>query len=115
MCTLRVIMMLCAVGIMTWICHSDAYTISYYNCDSPTVTSRYSIKTMCAQSDYIEGNVTSEWDLLQKIDYSEVAGYSCELRDSRFYLYCGSFSHTKFEKIPDIEITQSVSVNQCRQ
>ena len=43
-----------------------------------------------------------------------MSGFSCQLIKTRFYLYCGSFSHTKFEKIPDVELSQSVGVNQCR-
>ena len=91
------------------------YTLSYYNCDEPKITARYSLKSTCAQHQYDElGNSTSDWDLLQQIDFSEVSGFSCQLVVTHFYLMCGAFSHVKFEKVPEVELSETVSVATCR-
>ena len=96
--------MLCLV----YVYQSDAWTLTYWDCDQPKVSSRYSVKTTCAQSETTTDNSTFQWDLLQKIDYSEVDGWSCKLVVSKFTLFCGSFSHQKFEKIPEVELSQTV-------
>ena len=98
-----------------YVCQSDAWTLTYWDCDQPKVTSRYSVATTCAQSETTTDNSTFQWDLLQKIDYSEVDGWSCRLVASKFTLFCGSFSHMKFEKIPQIELAQTVSPSRCRE
>ena len=100
---------------LMYVCQSDAWTMSYWDCDQPKVSSRFSVKTTCAQSASEQDNTTHEYDLLQRIDYSEVDGWSCRLVVSKFTLFCGSFSHQKFEKIPEIELAQTVSPSRCRE
>ena len=91
-----------------------SYTLKYYNCDTHKLTQRYSVASTCAKAKETESNETGSYDLLQSVGFSEVPGFSCQLRVSRFFIFCGSFSHNKLEQTPQIDLIESVSVEQCR-
>ena len=53
-------------------------------------------------------------DLLQKIDYSESSGWSCEKKISRFSYYCGVYGHFKVLEVPEVELPVPISPEDCR-
>ena len=82
----------------------SAYTLKYYNCDAHKPTQRYAADSVCAQDETTESNETLFYDLLQTLDFTEVPGFSCQLRITRFFVFCGSCSHNKFEKVPEVDL-----------
>ena len=94
---------------------AHAYTLKYFNCDAHKPTQRYAADSVCAKDETSESNETISYDLLQTLDFAEVPGFSCQLRVTRFFVFCGSFSHNKFEKIPEVDLVESVPVERCRQ
>ena len=92
---------------------SNAYTISYLDCNAPQRVHRYTYETICTNP-ATNTTVSKRYQLLQRVDKSEIAGHSCSIVKSTFLLYCGAYSHSKLMKIPDIEITQPIEQDECR-
>ena len=90
-----------------------AYTLKFYDCTTSKLIHRYPIQSACSKQP-IENPSTHHYDLLQKIDYSETTGWSCEIKRSQFYYYCGVYGHNKILETPKIEIAIPVSPEECR-
>ena len=90
------------------------YSLDYYDCSRPKITAKYSAQHTCAPTKIDKANNTKQFELLQRIEYQETEGFSCQLEKSSFTMYCGSFSHNKFEKVPQIQVGQNVEPAMCR-
>ena len=42
-----------------------------------------------------------------------LTGYKCKVLRSQWLLMCGAFSHERMIQVPEIEIVQATSANQC--
>ena len=93
---------------------SNAYTISYLDCNAPQRVHRYIYETICKTNPTTNTTAPKRYQLLQRVDKSEIAGHSCSIVKSTFLLYCGAYSHSKLMKIPDIEVTQPLEADECR-
>ena len=92
---------------------TEAYRLKYFDCGSSKLIHRYPVSTACSKP--LEENATVlHMDLLQKIDYSESPGWSCEKKVSRFKYYCGYYGHFKVLEVPEIEISVTISPEDCR-
>ena len=90
------------------------YSLDYFDCTSPKITAKFSAKHTCNPPKIDKANETKQFELLQKIEFQETEGFSCQLEKSSFTMYCGSFSHNKFEKVPQIQVGQNVEPALCR-
>ena len=52
--------------------------------------------------------------MLQKKKKTTMEGWNCDIIRSTFILHCGMFSHQDLVQMPDIEIRQSVPLQQCQ-
>ena len=90
-----------------------AYNLKFYDCTTAKLIHRYPIQSACSKQP-MEKSSAYHYDLLQKIDYSETTGWSCEIKRSEFYYYCGVYGHSKVLETPKIEIAIAVSPEECR-
>ena len=105
----KISVMVCLLG------YVQLYSLDYFDCTSPKITAKYSAKHTCNAPKIIDKtNQTKQYELLQKIQYTETDGFSCTVEKSTFTMYCGAYSHQKFEKVPQIQVGQTVEVAQCR-
>ena len=42
-----------------------------------------------------------------------IKGHKCKVTRSQFMVYCGAFSHERFIQIPEVEVVQAISANDC--
>ena len=92
---------------------SHAYTMNYYDCGKPQSMQDYNLKTYCANEIKKTGETTT-YHVLQKKKNIKMTGYSCSVVRSTFTFHCGMFSHTEILRMPDIEIKQIVSIQECQ-
>ena len=92
----------------------EAYSIKYYQCHTARNVQVYSALKMCRNKPNLEPPNLKEYTLLQEKETSILTGYKCQVTESKFTLYCGSFSHMKIADVPDIEIPISLTPNQCQ-
>ena len=102
-----------AVMVILSLSTTDAYKLKYFDCGSSKLIHRYPVSTACSK--IMEKNSTVlHMDLLQKIDYSESSGWSCEKKISRFSYYCGVYGHFKVLEVPEVELPVPISPEDCR-
>ena len=94
-----------------------SYQIEYVDCSKPSTLQSFDLNSMCSLNN--KGVMRSPsgelLTLLQRTTEWEMSGYSCEVRQSEFTYYCGSFSHSKIATVPTIEITIPLSYRSCDQ
>ena len=91
---------------------SHSYSMTYHDCSHPTSVVEINVRSICEES--IQKEETKKtYTVLQKRGHQELTGYSCTITKSEFEIYCGSFSHQKLVKPPDIEIPVEVSQQEC--
>ena len=103
----QIIMVLAALA------SSHAYTMNYYDCGKPQSMNEYDLKTYCVNEKTTSGETTT-YHVLQKRKNIKMNGYSCQVIRSTFIVHCGMFSHQEVIKMPDIEIKQVVSIQECQ-
>ena len=86
--------------------------MKYSDCSNPSNIERLSIYTVCNQVDD-SVKETEEYTILQKMRNKVMKGHKCQVKRSKWMLYCGAFSHEKMIEIPQIEINQDISISQC--
>ena len=89
------------------------YTISYYDCAKPTRMKEFDIKSYCL-NEKPASSATTTYHVLQKRKEVKMKGYSCSMIRSTFIIHCGMFSHQELLQMPDIEIKQDISLQQCQ-
>ena len=92
---------------------SHAYRMNYYDCGKPQRMSEYDLRTYCSHARPTPGETTN-YHVLQKRKNIKMNGYSCQIIRSTFIVHCGMFSHQEVIKMPDIEIKQDVSIQECQ-
>ena len=92
---------------------SHAYRVNYYDCSKPERMSEYDLRTFCENTE-ITSEETTIYHVLQKKKNIRMKGYSCQIIRSTFIIHCGMFSHQELLRIPDIEIKQTVEINECQ-
>lgn len=91
---------------------SRGYSISYYDCSTPKEVKTYAIQEAC--TNHPANNTPSRtYTLLQNRRLETVTGFTCQVTRSTLTEYCGSFSHMKLAKPPEIELHHSLDVEQC--
>ena len=91
-----------------------AYSIKYYQCNTARSIQVYSALRMCEDEPAVETPDLAPYTLLQEKKTTILTGYKCQVIESKFTLYCGSFSHMKIATVPDIEIPINLTPNQCQ-
>ena len=89
-----------------------AYSIDYYNCQDPKHITTYKLSEACVK-DQKRGTGTSIYALLQEREIQDLQGYSCQVKRTTITEYCGSFSHNKLAKAPEVEIIEPMTPDQC--
>ena len=92
---------------------SQAYRVNYYDCSKPERMSEYDLRTFCENTE-ITSEETTTYHVLQKKKNIRMKGYSCQIIRSTFIIHCGMFSHQELLRMPDIEIKQTVEINECQ-
>ena len=90
----------------------NAYSIDYYNCQDPEHITTYKLSEACAK-DQISNTEDSTYVLLQQKEVQDLQGYSCQIKRSTITEYCGSFSHNKLARAPEIELIEPLTPDQC--
>ena len=89
-----------------------SYSISYVDCSSPTILRTYDAGSVCrAQLTKEEAKPT--YTILQKTSTSEIHGWKCSVKATRFFAKCGAWSHIKLSAAPVIDSREEVSVGMC--
>ena len=90
-----------------------SYSIKYFDCTDIEEVQTYKIKNSCEVGNNTTNHKLKEYTILQDRSVSEIQGFSCRVTRSTITEYCGSFSHNKLAKAPDIEIHQTLDIEQC--
>ena len=93
--------------------YTIAYTMNYYDCAKPNGMTEFDLKTYCMKRKINIGKTTT-YHVLQKRKGIQMTGFSCEIIRSTFTVHCGMFSHNEVIRMPDIEIRQTASIQECR-
>jgi hypothetical protein len=93
--------------------YSHAYTMNYYDCTKPTGMTEFDLKTYCTREKFNIGE-TNTYHVLQKRKGIKMSGFSCQIIRSTFVVHCGMFSHNEVIRMPDIEIKQVASIQECQ-
>ena len=88
------------------------YTIRYNDCTKPSKVRQYRTDSNCKTIPTVSQE-KKEIQILQEISDEKVKGYSCQQVTSRFTFYCGSFSHVKLAKVPEIEVNEDLTPLRC--
>ena len=89
------------------------YRVQYNDCSKPTNLSKLSIYTVCTEEKK-QMSQPKKYHILQMMRDQKLTGYKCQVKYSRFEMYCGAFSHEKIIKIPVIEVVEEISIQACR-
>lgn len=89
------------------------YRIRYKDCSSPQNIERLSIFNLCEEERSVNGTTKQDYTVLQKMSNEVMKGNKCQVKRSKWAMYCGAFSHSKLITIPEIEVNQPVSVSAC--
>ena len=93
----------------------QTFTVRYYDCDAPKLLHRYSVSTVCRDEPSVPVDVNLQaWDVLQMREQSESSGFSCRKVITKFWFYCGAYSHMKIIRFPEVEVYESLTVGECR-
>ena len=108
---MKAIKILLLVG-FNYITRNWGHSIKYYDCSSPKEVQTYRVENSCVVSNTTK--LTSKgYTILQDRTLDSMIGFSCQITRSTLTEYCGSFSHNKLAKAPDIEIHHPLTVEQC--
>ena len=88
------------------------YTIRYNDCTKPSKVRQYRTDSNCKTIPTVSQE-KKEIQILQEISDEKLKGYSCSIGTSRFTFYCGSFSHVKLAKVPEIEVNEDITPLRC--
>ena len=88
------------------------YRLKYSDCSSPTNIERLSVYTVCNPVDD-SVKEAEEYTILQKMRNKVLKGHKCQVKRSKWTMFCGAFSHEKIIEIPQIEINQELTISQC--
>ncbi len=91
---------------------SWGYSIRYYDCSTPQEVQTYRVENSCAPDNHTKLE-RKGYTILQDRTLETMIGFSCRVTCSTITEYCGSFSHNKLAKAPDIEVHHPLSVEQC--
>ena len=91
----------------------EVYRVKYKDCSSPSKLKRINIHTVC-KNDRENGNKTARYGVLQQMRNTVLQGHKCQVKRSKWTLYCGAFSHEKHISIPEIELSQEISITACQ-
>ena len=90
----------------------ETYTIRYNDCTKPNKVTEYRTDSNCKNIPAVNQE-KKEIQILQEITDEKLKGYSCSIVTSRFTYYCGSFSHIKLAKVPEIEVNEDITPLKC--
>ena len=90
----------------------QTYRIKYRDCSKPTKIQRVSVHTACESVNEREDEVET-YAVLQQMRNQIIRGHKCKVTRSQFMLFCGAFSHERFIQIPEVEVVQATSANDC--
>ena len=89
-----------------------AYDLDYYDCSNPQTVTKIDVKEACLPHE-IQEQEKAEYKILQRSREEKVGGFRCQIEKSDFLVYCGSFSHQKLMKTPEIDVNQAIPSQQC--
>ena len=88
------------------------YSISYVDCSSPTILRTYDAGSVC-RTQLTKEEAKPTYTILQKTSTSEIHGWKCSIRATRFFAKCGAWSHVKLSAAPVIDSQEEVTVGMC--
>ena len=91
---------------------SSQYNIKYHDCSKPSAIYKYQTAKLCVDKDVQKEQETS-MSVLQRTPDKKLRGHSCQIITTRWWLYCGAYSHTKMAQIPEVEIVEGLSPTSC--
>ena len=91
---------------------SSQYNIKYHDCSKPSAIYKYQTAKLCVDKDVQKEQETS-MSVLQRTPDKKLRGHSCQIITTRWWLYCGAYSHTKMAQIPEGEIVEGLSPTSC--
>ena len=89
-----------------------SYSISYVDCSSPTILRTYDAGSVC-RTQLTKEEAKPTYTILQKTSTSEIHGWKCSIRATRFFAKCGAWSHVKLSAAPVIDSQEEVTVGMC--
>ena len=98
--------------ISTVVVEITAYSIKYFDCSDISSIKTYKTNQMCKVGNKTD-TTTHQFTILQDQDIQETTGFSCRVLRSTITEYCGSFSHNKLAKAPEIEVHHPLTIEQC--
>ena len=93
---------------------AEGHQIAYNDCSKPENLERIDAYTACGRHDNGLNTEHEEYTLLQRTRSQKTTGFRCRKEVSDFRFYCGSFSHMKLLQTPIIDVTESITPEQCR-
>ena len=90
----------------------ELYRVKYRDCSSPTNIQRLNIFKTC-EIDSVNDDQNERYAILQQMRNQILKGYKCKVVRSQWILMCGAFSHERMIEVPQIEIVQAISANDC--
>ena len=92
--------------------NSNSYSISTYNCNTPTHVETYQKHSICQTSENV-ANQEQTYQVVQQHRSERSHGYRCQLKYSEFLLKCGMFAHIKLLRIPKINHIETLTIDYC--
>ena len=91
-----------------------SYSIDYWDCTKPGAIQEYDLGSYCETQQLLGKSQLKQYHVLQKKKKTTMKGWNCDVIRSTFILHCGMFSHQDLVQMPDIEIRQTVPLQQCQ-
>ena len=91
-----------------------SYSIDYWDCTKPDAIKEYDLGSYCETQQLLGKAQLKQYHVLQKKKKTNMKGWNCDVIRSTFILHCGMFSHQNLVQMPDIEIRQTVPLQQCQ-
>ena len=88
------------------------YRVKYRDCSSPTEIKRLNIYKTCELNE-VNDDKSERYAILQQMRNQVLNGYKCKVLRSQWLMMCGAFSHERMIEVPEIEIVQATSANNC--
>ena len=103
---------------------TDAYSISYLDCSSPSGVRTFQKQSICdggpaklvhGDPRLSEKSLQASSSVLQRQAVRVYSGHSCTVKVSTFFYKCGTWSHLKVAKTPELDVHLSLTTEKCRE
>ena len=91
---------------------SWSYSVDYYDCSVPKNVQTIQQNSLC-ETNLAHNSTPTRYQLLQRTSVKKMTGFSCSIQVSRFSVYCGTYGHMKFKRIPVIQENMNFAASDC--